>query len=210
VSFLLLDVALVGAGIVVGRMIARSIRARGAASNGPDATPAAPPPRDAFEGFPCTIGDVITRSLEGDEAWLAGALVFEEERPVAALFIAPEAGGDRAVLVEPGGGGESSVPQVTWLAELDAAKLPALAPSAEPPHVIEHQGERYQRTRRLPVKVSRHGSGAPAMGPDVILAIYAGAGASRLLVVSGPPKSRTWAGVALREGEFDILPGEGA
>ena len=60
------------------------------------APPAAGPPPATF---PCKLGDVVVRAAEGDEAWLAGVLMFEEDRPVAALFVAPEAGGNRAVFV---------------------------------------------------------------------------------------------------------------
>jgi hypothetical protein len=202
VSLLLVDVAIVGGGILFGRWLVRSMRARQAADAraSADAKHAPAPPTDALAGFPCKIGDVLVRPHEGDEAWLAGALVFEEDRPVAALFIAPEAGGDRAILVRPPA-------EITWLAPLRVRELAGVVESAEPPHTLEHGGVRYERTRRLPVKIERIGSGAPAMGPSGIVAEYAGAGAERVLVVASGGQTLAWEGVALREHEVEVLPG---
>jgi hypothetical protein len=215
VSLLLLDVALVGGGFLFGRWVMRTMRARaGAAGPSTAGGEEAPPERDPLEGFPCKLGDVLVRPAEGDEAWLAGALVFEEERPVAALFIAPEAGGDRAILVRPRVG-EAGVADVAWLAPVDLRDLGGLAgtgATSEPPHTLEHGGSRYARSRRLPVKITRLGTGAPAVGPQAIVAEYSGAGSARLLVVVGVPaggaKALAWSGVALRDGEYEVLPGD--
>ncbi len=158
-----------------------------------------PPRADLPTSFPCKLGDVVVRVAERDEAWLAGGLVFAEERPVAALFIAPEAGGDRAIFVRdvPGAG-------VTWLAPI-AVDAPAV--TREPPHALEHDGVRYERARRLPVSVVRVGSGAPSVGDRAIVAEYAGPAAMRLLIVAGAEQTLSWQGVALGDGEYDVLPG---
>jgi hypothetical protein len=210
VSLLLVDVAIVGGGILLGRWLVRTMRARAAAATpaGGGDSDASAPPGDPLAGFPCKLGDVLVRAAEGDEAWLAGALVFEEERPVAALFIAPEAGGDRAILVRPTHGGDAGGAQVTWLAPLRAGDLPGLAPPAEPPHALEHGGVRYERARRLPVKIKRIGTGAPSLAPQGILAEYAGAGSERLVVLSCGPGSLAWVGVALGERDYEVLPGD--
>jgi hypothetical protein len=212
VSLLLVDVALVGGGILLGRWLVRSMRARSAAATpaNADAKDAAGPPVDPLAGFPCKLGDVLTRTAEGDEAWLAGALVFEEERPVAALFIAPEAGGDRAILVRPAPGGGASGADFTWLAPLRVRDLPGVVESHEPPHSLEHGGVRYERTRRLPVKVTRIGTGAPSLGPQGIVAEYSGAGSERLLVVACGAQTLAWTGVALGERDYEVLPGDGS
>jgi hypothetical protein len=199
---ILVDALVVVGGIAVGRWIMRRVRARRAAtSQAPSADGAAqrPSPRDPLAGFPCKLGDVIVRVAERDEAWLAGALVLEEERPVAALFVAPEAGGDRALFVReaPGAG-------MTWLEPLPEG---ALAVTKDPPHALEHEGVRFERSRRLPVRVSRIGSGAPSVGDRAVVAEYAGAAADRLLVVAGSEQTLAWRGVALRDGEYDVLPG---
>ena len=198
----LLDAALVVGGLALGRWLVRRIRSRGpAAPPGPTAdgappvTAVRPPPAS----FPCKLGDVVVRTAEGDEAWLAGALMLEEDRPVAALFVAPEAGGDRAVFVRdaPGAG-------MTWLTPVTKHAPPA---TKDPPHALEHDGVRYERSRRLPVRVSRVGTGAPSVGDRAVVAEYAGPAAMRLLVLAGSERTLTWKGVALTEGEYDVLPG---
>ncbi len=198
---ILVDALVVGGGILLGQWIARTIRARRATGRAPEAAQrdGAKAAADPFAGMPCKLGDVVVRTAERDEAWLAGALVFEEERPVAALFVAPEAGGDRALFVRdaPGAG-------ITWLVPLAKAALPL---TSDPPHAVEHEGARYVRARRLPVRVTRVGTGAPAVGSRAVVAEYAGAAAERLLVVAGGEHTLAWKGVSLGEGEYDVLPG---
>jgi len=199
---LLLDAAVIVGGLAIGRWIVRRVRARRE-----DAAPTAPGAdahaRPAAHGppasFPCKLGDVVVRVAERDEAWLAGALMLEEERPVAALFVAPEAGGDRAIFVRdvPGAG-------MTWLAPIPEG---APAGTKDPPHALEHEGVRYERARRLPVRVSRVGSGAPSVGDRAVVAEYTGPAGMRLLIVAGSEQTLAWKGVALREGEYDVLPG---
>lgn len=198
----LLDAALVVGGLALGRWLVRRIRSRGPAAppaptadGAPRVTASTHPPAS----FPCKLGDVVVRTAEGDEAWLAGALMLEEDRPVAALFVAPEAGGDRAVFVRdaPGAG-------MTWLTPVMKDAPPA---TKDPPHALEHDGVRYERSRRLPVRVSRLGTGAPSVGDRAVVAEYAGPAAMRLLVLAGSERTLTWKGVALTEGEYDVLPG---
>jgi hypothetical protein len=197
---LVVDALVVVGGIVVGRWVLRRVRGRRAPPGTPEtpAQAARPSIHDALSAFPCTLGDVVVRIAERDEAWLAGALVLEEQAPVAVLFVAPEAGGDRALFVR------SPDKDVIWLAPLAAG---ALALPKDPPHALELGSERFQRARRLPVRVSRLGTGAPAVGDRAIVAEYAGAGADRLVVVAGGEATLAWRGVALREGEYDVLPG---
>lgn len=199
---LLLDAAVIVGGLALGRWIVRRVRARrrdvtpGAAGEDTRAEPLA---HDPPASFPCKLGDVVVRVAERDEAWLAGALMLEEERPVAALFVAPEAGGDRAIFVRdvPGAG-------MTWLAPIPEG---APAGTKDPPHALEHEGVRYERARRLPVRVSRVGSGAPSVGDRAVVAEYTGPAGMRLLIVAGSEQTLAWKGVALREGEYDVLPG---
>ena len=200
---ILLDAAVIVGGLALGRWIVRRVRARRVgpalpAASGDDVEPQTVH-RDLPSTFPCKLGDVVVRVAERDEAWLAGALVFEEERPVAALFVAPEAGGDRAIFVRdvPGAG-------MTWLTPLEEA---APAVTKEPPHALEHDGVRYERARRLPVRVSRVGSGAPSIGAQAVVAEYTGPAAMRLLVVAGSEQTLAWKGVTLGEGDYDVLPG---
>lgn len=194
------DVLVVGAGIFVGRWLGRAFRSRRARRT-PDAAPrdevANHPNLGSLEAFACHLGDVVVRTVERDEAWLAGALVFAEEEPVLALFIAPEAGTDWAVLVRPG---EDAL---VWLEPLPKGEL---ALTADPPLALEHAAVRYQRARRLPVRVSRIGEGAPDVGARATVAEYVGAGAARLVVVAGTAQTLLWRGAALVAGEYDILP----
>jgi hypothetical protein len=154
---------------------------------------------DALTGFVCRLGDVIVRRLEGDEAWLAGALVLAEERPMIVLFIAPDAGGGRAVLVP--GPGQTTL---SWLSPITPGQVPL---GGEPPQAIEHAGTHFERTRRLPVRVQRLGTGAPPVGASAVIGEYAAAGLERLVIVAGSEASLAWRGVSLSAAEYDVLPG---
>jgi hypothetical protein len=186
-------------GILFGRLIAGSIRegrARGAASRRRAEGEAVGERPDPLAGFPCSLGDVVVRRGERDEAWLAGALVLREDQRVAVLFVAPEAREDRALFVRDGA--------VTWLAPF--ADMPAM-PSGEPPHAIEHEGTTFERTRRLPVHVERLGTGAPAVGDRAVVGEYSGLGVELVVVIAGTEAAVAWHGVALSEGDYDVLPG---
>ena len=202
---LALDALVVAGGIFFGRLIARVVR-RGKQDGGPvasadakDGVPVRADSPDPLEGFTCALGDVITRRVEGDEAWLAGALLFMEERTVAVLFIAPEAHGDRAVLV-PG----PAQTTLAWLAPLPAGEVVV---SGDPPRAIEHAGTHFERTRRLPVHVRRLGTGAPEVGPTAVFGEYVAPGLDRMVVIAGSVASLAWRGIALTEGDYEVLPG---
>jgi hypothetical protein len=157
---------------------------------------AAPDDDEAFEGFPCRLGDVVM-GVGGDEAWLAGALVLSEETPTAVLFIAPDAGGDRALWVR-----RSMTSDILWMLPIPPGEL---AVGAEPPSSLEHAGERYERVRRLPLNVERHGTGAPDMGDQVVVAEYKSLPGTKLLVMVGPGGTRAWHGMSLEHGMYDVL-----
>jgi hypothetical protein len=132
----------------------------------------------------------------GEEAWLAGALVFYESLPAAALFVAPEAGADRALFVRP-----SPHASIVWLMPVPDGEL-TIGP--EPPSTLEHKGERFERVRRIPFRVERAGTGAPDVGEQALVAEYA-SGGERLLVVSGTGSPRVWRGNVLEDGTYDVL-----
>jgi hypothetical protein len=199
---ILVDAVVIVAGVALGRWIVRRLRTKPPVDlvDAGGAGGKAEPEADVLPAtFPCKVGDVVMRVVEGDEAWLAGALVLAEDRPVAALFVAPEAGGDHALFVRdaPGSG-------ATWLWPIPKGRL---ASTKDPPHTLEHEGVRYERERRLPVRVSRVGSGAPSVGVRAVVAEYGGPGSARLLVVAGADETLAWKGVALAEGEYEVLPG---
>jgi hypothetical protein len=197
----------VAGGIFFGRLLSRALRRdrqnrRGGAElpkSGEDAIPGDP---ESLEGFVCRLGDVVSRRVEGDEAWLAGALVFAEERPVAVLFIAPEAYGDRALLVP--GPAQSTI---AWLSPVPAADLGLPAQGGDPPRAIEHRGAHFERTRRLPVHVRRIGTGAPQVGSTGVFGEYVGPALERLVVVAGSVACLAWRGTAMTEEEYEVLPG---
>ena len=149
-----------------------------------------------WSDFPCALGDVVSR-LGTDERWLAGVIVFSEDRPAAALFIAPEAGGDRAIFARP-----KPIDELLWL---EPIPRDALLVGAEPPTSLEIFGLRYERTRRLPLRAERAGAGAPDVGDTVILAEYTSSGDERLVLVTGGGSSRAWRGSAIGPGMYDVM-----
>ena len=155
-------------------------------------------PRDPFESLPCRLGDVVIRA-GGEEAWLAGALVFSEDAVVAAMFVAPEAGRDRGVYAR-----SRPVATMTWMEPLAHGEI---VTGQEPPTSIEHDGVLFDRTRRLPVHVARVGTGAPDVGDRAIVAEYAAAGGERIVIVVGAAPARAWRGALLERGMYDVLPG---
>ena len=155
-------------------------------------------PISHLEGFPCQLGDVILR-LTGEEAWLAGGLVLCEEGPVAALFVAPDAGHDCAIYVRP-----QPREAVYWMQPLDPG---AVLVGGEPPSSVEHGGIRFDRARRLPLRPRRIGVGAPDVGDAVVLAEYASAGSERLLVMrSTSGVSRAYRGEELDASSYEVIP----
>jgi hypothetical protein len=163
--------------------------------------PRRPPPPDAkdvkLDGFPCQLGDVVMR-ITGEEAWLAGGLVLSEEVPVAALFVAPDAGHDCVLYVRP-----APRDALYWLEPLDPSDVLV---AGEPPSSVEHLGVRFDRTRRLPLRPRRIGVGAPDVGDAVVVAEYASAGAERLVVVKSATGAHAFRGVELEPSSFEVIP----
>jgi hypothetical protein len=141
----------------------------------------------------------VLLASHGEEAWLAGALVFREPRPTAVLFIAPDAGGDRAVFARP-----KADASLLWLAPTILGEEEI---GREPPSSLEIEELRFERTRRIPCRVERIGIGAPDLGEEVLLAEYLAATGDRLVVVVGAEGARAWRGRELEEGTYDRLPG---
>ncbi len=197
---------LVGCGALVGRLIAQSgrVRSHQDAPRGVVMPSATTKNKDedhlkTLEGFPCQLGDVVLRSM-GDEAWLAGAIVLSEgEENVAVLFVAPDAGKDRAVLARP------SAQELLWMTAEDDVVVIA----GEPPTALEVAGTRYERRRRLPLRARRIGTGAPDVGQDdVIFAEYTGLGDECLVVLIAKEHVLTFRGEILAAGTYDVLPGK--
>lgn len=204
----ILTTLLVGGGILLGRMIARSPdskkneappEAEADAGSAPAAAPKPAEKKPDLGAFPCQLGDVVLAGATSEEAWLAGALVLVEGgEPTAALFVSPEAGGDRAVLARAG------QTELLWLRE-EKGVLVALG---EPPTALEVGSDRFERRRRLPLRAERIGSGAPDVGADVIFAEYTGLGDDSLVVLAAKDRIFAWRGPSLGSGAYDVLPGK--
>ncbi|HVY44652.1 MAG TPA: hypothetical protein VHB21_02190, partial [Minicystis sp.] len=164
----------------------QAARASGAAKKKPAAV-------DPFATLPLALGDVVVG--DGDERWLAGAVLAREEgRVVGALFVAPEGAKELAVAAFP-----SPRKDVLWLAPT------SVDTPGEPPATLEVDGVALQRRGRLPVAFERMGQGAPGVGEDGMWAVYDGGGRDVALVVTSGGRSFAYAGRRLDEGEYDRL-----
>jgi len=152
--------------------------------------------------FPCALGDVVMRTLDGAEAWLAGAIVLREDAPAAVLFVGPDASGERAIYARP----RPSV-EVAWLVPV---KRDAIAVGAEPPSAIEIEGVRFERRRRLPLRAQRVGTGAPDVEGTTIVGEYGAASGEVAIVLVAEGVARAWRGRQLGEGEYEVWSGEKA
>jgi hypothetical protein len=168
--------------LALGRWI---VKRRQAAAKGPK-------PQDPTEK------KLETKKEPIDRAWLAGGVVLSEEMPVAALFVAPDAGQDCAIYVCP-----HPRESVAWLAPLDPG---AILVGGEPPSAVEHDGIRFERVRRLPLRPRRIGVGAPDVGDTVLVAEYASTGSERLLLVKGSSgDTRAYRGHELEPHAFEVI-----
>jgi hypothetical protein len=146
-----------------------------------------------FEVLPLTLGDVVI--AEGEERWLAGGLLAREgDRVVAAVFFAPEGARTKVVVA-------FARPRrdIFWLS-------PARVDSpAEPPAACEIDGSPMTRRARLPVTLTRHGQGVPALGNDGILAEYDGGADEIAVLLTSEGRAFAWRGRKLEHGDYDRL-----
>jgi hypothetical protein len=149
--------------------------------------------------FPCALGDVVVRAIDGAEAWLAGAIVFREDAPAAVLFLAPDAAGDRAIYARP-----APKTEIDWLSPVPAAEVIV---GAEPPSAIELEGRRYERVRRLPLHVERLGTGVPDVGTSAIVGEYRAESGEVAVVLVGEGGAKAWKGRALSAPEYEVWQG---
>ena len=147
---------------------------------------------DPLASLGLSLGDVV--SAEGEERWLAGAIVARDTKLLAAVFIAPEGLAHRAVVAFP-----SPDRGIQWLAPADVAS------PAEPPATLEIEGIVMRRRARLPVHLERLGQGAPHVGPSGVLAMYEAGGREAAIVITSEGKCHAWFGCHLDEGEYDRM-----
>lgn len=190
-----------GAGYVVARKYkqdalvpddgADGTDAKGDAGKGVAAKKDADAPSTA--GLPLELGDVV--QAEGEERWLAGALMAREAgRLVSAVFFAPEGGTQHAVAA-------FAAPRrdIQWLVPAEA-DCPA-----EPPATLEVSGTSFTRKSRLPVRLERVGQGVPVVEDVGVLGTYEGGGREVALVVTSGGKTLAWRGRRLDEDEYERL-----
>lgn len=204
---ILLGAGLITAGALVsGWALHRWRRARAAppassrslppasASSRPRPLPSAAPPEDPFpRGLPLRVGDVLVRA-DGVEAWLASAVVLWEDQPMAALFAAPQVGGDVSVYLT-----RDTDARPWWLA---AEAVTGSLPGGEPPSTLEVRGRRFARVRRRPVVLRSPPSASFTSG---ISAEYTDGGVGRVLVLQVGAEVRAYVGEELAPGMYDVL-----
>ena len=147
----------------------------------------------AFESLPLALGDVVL--ADGEERWLAGAVVAREgDRVVASLFFAPEGAKTKVVIA-------FARPRrdIAWL-------TPASVDSpSEPPASIEIDRAPMTRRGRLPVTLTSHGQGVPNVGETGILAEYEGSADDIAVLLTTNGRALAWRGRKLDEGAYDRL-----
>ena len=153
---------------------------------------------DYLERLPFRLGDVLVRDC-AEEAWLAGATVFEEDAPVAVLFRAPASGRDCAVYVRVVAPFES-----VWLGPCKKERG-----IFEPPSSLEETGVLYRRARRLPLHASPIKGSELVFDIDgtVLLAEYRGPVVERLVRISRGDDVWLFEGQVMGPGSYDRFPG---
>ena len=187
-----------GAGYVVARKYKQDAlvpegEAAGAADAKKDASGKKPADAAATTGLPLELGDVV--QAEGEERWLAGALLAREGgRLVAAVFFAPEGATQHAVAA-------FAAPrrEIHWLVPAEA-DCPA-----EPPATLEVSGTSFTRKSRLPVRLERLGQGVPHVEDVGVWGSYEGGGREVALVVTSAGKTLAWRGRRLDDDEYERL-----
>ena len=190
--------------MVAGRLLAQRALAANGRPRDDGASRALPPtsPKAVdLSDFPCQLGDVVVRAVGGDEAWLAGALVFTEGEPIAVLFVGPEAGGDHYVYVRREDDG-----LLAWL-KRESASL--LGDASAPPSTIDLEGEHYARSRNLPLRVERIGTGLPDVGSEATVSEYTSENGGFVLLVQAKELA-CYRGERLLPGTYDVLAGDKA
>ena len=169
----------------------KSTSAKGKKPSGTETSAASANP---LLSFGLGLGDVV--SAEGEERWLAGAIVARDTKVVAAVYIAPEGLGHRAVVVFP-----KPEQTIQWLAPTE------IASPQEPPATLEIGGITMHRRARLPVYLDRLGQGTPSVGPSGVFAMYEAGGREAAVVITSEGKCLAWFGRRLEEGEYDRMGG---
>ncbi|UQA59403.1 hypothetical protein [Polyangium aurulentum] len=158
-----------------------------------EAPKALKPARDPLAGLTLALGDVV--SAEGEERWLAGALVVRDRgETMAAVMMAPEGLTLQAVVAFP-----PPERRILWLSPVEVVSPP------EPPATLEIAGAAMTRKSRLPVAFERLGQGAPGVGATGIFATYETGGREVAVVITSEGKTFAWVGRRLEVDEYDNM-----
>jgi len=153
----------------------------------PEGSPRRTPSVLARAGFDIDMGDVV--DIGGRELWLEHAWLMSEERePVAALLSASDA--SLVVLPPPS-------KSVFLLQEVE------LTLGDEPPTSIESRGVRFERARRLPIRVEPLGNTPPLPWDEAIFAEYRALGGDSLWVLARGGRAKAWQGRVVLESEIE-------
>lgn len=150
-------------------------------------TRAAKPSGLAKRGFDLELGDVV--EIGGRELWLEqGWILSEGEDAVVAMFSAKEA----TLVTLP------SPSKASYL--LDAVEL---AFPGDPPPTLESLGVRFERVRRLPVRVESLEKSPPLPWDQALLSEYRGLATDALFVLGNAGRIRAWQGRLVGESEIE-------
>ena len=199
---LVLALLVAGGGALVAGLTTRWMGSRKRADANASAKPATAPPVPAqpaptplsTAGFDVDLGDVV--EIAGQELWLESAwLLSEAGDAVVALYAAREA----VLVVLP--------PPKRTVYLLDAVELRV---PDEPPATLESAGVRFERVRRIPVRVTSIGESAPLPWDEALLAEYRGLGGDALWLLGRAGRAKAWQGRVVGESEIERWGGGGA
>jgi hypothetical protein len=180
---------LVAGGAMIGALAARALgRRRVSMAADDERARAALSSREQTPGL--AVGDVV--SVRGEHAWLEGGwMLYEGSRRVGAVLFAPE-----LVLVEAAG------PRPAWYKAWPAA-LGIATTLPEPPASLEHDGERFERRRRIPVRIEPLGEAPAPPGEAALFAEYYGLSGDCLWMVRSALATAAFRGARLRDEELE-------
>lgn len=151
------------------------------------ATERSKPGELATRGFDLELGDVV--EIGGRELWLErGWVLSEGDEAVVVMFSAKEA--TLVTLPAPS--------RASYL--LDPVEL---AFPGDPPPTLESAGVRFERVRRLPVRVEPLSKSPPLPWDQALLSEYRGLATDALFVLGNAGRIRAWQGRLVGESEIE-------
>jgi hypothetical protein len=187
---LIVAAILVGGGALVAGLSTWAARRKGvSAEPAPAPVPdrARPPSPLARAGIDVELGDVV--DVAGQELWLETAWLLSESGDViAALFGAREA--TLVVVPRPRRG-------VYLLREV------ALSVPEDPPSTVEAGGVRFERIRRIPVRITAVGASPPLPWDEALYVEYRGLAGDALFLLGRGGRAKAWQGRLVAESDIE-------